>query len=438
MRSCRWFARTGIGLLTVAALLCGCSSLSSPKPELEPAYTKLTLNFLYAGGDSATNQAIGETVDRFNKAQNRIQVVGTPGSGLATYDELLKTKLAVGEFPDFLDMRDTQTYADAGKIVPLPQEVVGLLNDPALVNDQVYTAPLVVSSPLGIIYNKDLFARLGIDKEPVNWDEFLDICRTIKASGISPLVVGGKDLWHIGFWQSFFMSNELFADNPNWNRDLKAGRVHFTDANVIRAMKDMTELWTRGYVNSSWFSTGDAQVASFLALGKAAMLYEGSWMFNTIKQANPEMHIGFFALRDRNGRLNIVGKPTPQGIALTAKAAADPEKLAAFTEFMKFFYRPDIYAAYLKTSSGIPATKTNVSYDAPEEMQRVLAVYRDPQAVKTTYMHAYTGDNQIPTEFRDWLWKLIEQWLSTGTPSVEEAMKLADDQFSRMTKTGQP
>ncbi|MGG1555364.1 ABC transporter substrate-binding protein [Paenibacillus ferrarius] len=423
-------------------VLSGCSSLALPHAGMPSNQrvddNKVTLEFIYAGGDSTTNQAIGETVDKFNGSQSRIKINATPATGLSTYDEYLKKKAAVGEFPDFLDMRDTQTYADAGKIVPLPQSVVDLLSDPAKVNGQVYTAPLVVSSPLGIIYNKKLFADAGITDEPRTWDEFLAICQKIKEIGVSPLVVGGKDLWHMGFWQSFFMNSYMFADNLDWNKDRKAGKVHFSDGNVVSAMKDMTELWTHGYVEKGWLTTPDYQVASVLVSGKAAMLYEGSWMFNTIKQADPDFQFGFFVPRDRKGRVITVGKAAPQGIALTVKGASDAAKVAAFTEFMAFFYRNDVYSHYLKITNGIPGTKQLQSYDAPEETQKVIQIMNDPLTIKTQYMHAFGGDNQVPTEFRDWLWKLTEQWLSTGNPSVEEAMKMADEEFDNMMTGTRP
>lgn len=424
-------------LLSLAAL-CGCTGwdASADRTVVIGGEQRIILDFVYAGGDSSTNLALGEVIGKFNASQKRIKVVGTPATGLITYDEYLKTKAAVGEFPDMLDMRDTQTYADAGRIVPLPEVVADLLDNPAAVNGKVYTAPLVVSSPLGILYNKSLFAQAGITEEPATWADFLGICRRLKEMGVTPLAVGGKDLWHMGFWQSFFMGNEVYADHPDWNRDRKAGKVHFSDDNVVRAMEDMTELWTGGYVNKDWLAAPDSQMASLLTSGKAAMLYEGSWMFNTVLETDPSFPLGFFAPRDREGRLVTVGKPAAQGISLTAKAAGSPEKVEAFTEFMTFFYRKDIYADYLRVTNGISGIKEPVAYDAPEATVKLMSILRDPQAVNVHYMHAYGGENRITTEFRDWLWRLMQQWLSTGSPDVKEAMRQADREFDRLQQAG--
>jgi raffinose/stachyose/melibiose transport system substrate-binding protein len=424
----------GLVLLSLSILLCSCSYLS-PSSSSQPEHTVskiTTLDFIYAGGDATSNQAMGEVVDAFNKSHGQLKINGIPStSGAPTYDEYLKRKVAVGEFPDIVDMWATQTYADAGKIAPLPQEIAELIDDPAKVNGIVYTAPLTAKAPLGIIYNKELFAKAGILKEPESWEEFLDICEQLKSIGITPIVVAGKDLWHMGFWQGFFMGNEIYAANPDWNADKKAGKVQFTDANVVRAMKDMTELWTRGYVNEDWLRTADNEVASRLVSGKVAMVYEGSWMFNTIKQLDPNFPIGFFAPRDRNGRIVTIGKAEPAGIALSTQAAEDPYKVAAFGEFMRFFYRSDIYTKYLQVNNGLSTLKERITYEAPEEMKKLISIHNDPRTVKVMMMHAYWGENKISSEFRDWLWVLTQEWLSSEDLSIEEAMKQADVAFDR-------
>lgn len=418
-------------LLIVSIMLssCGRNAPIISKPQ------SITLSFIYAGGDPITNQVTGEMIDAFNNSQHEVTINATAStSEPSTYEDFLKMRLALGEFPDFVEMRDTQTYVDAGKLAPLPKEIIDLLDDPPLVNGSVYTAPLWTSSPLGIIYNKDIFAKAGILEEPQTWEQFLTDCQRIKELGISPIVVGGKDLWHMAMWQGFFLGNYLYADNQNWNADRKAGKVHFTDKNVVDAMKDMTELWTKGYVDKAWLKTPDSQVVSILVSGKAAMLYEGTWMFSAIKQANPQFKLGFFAPRDRQGRVITIGKSFPQGYALSAKAGMDPDKVAAFVSFMKFFYSKAHYTNFLKISNGVATTKEKITYDAPEEMQKVLKITKDPSTINVLQMHNYWGENSIPSEFRDWLWRLTQQWLSSGTPNIEEAMKQADEQFDKQAQ----
>ncbi len=45
----------------------------------------------------------------------------------------------------------------------------------------------------GLYYRKDLFEKVGIKNEPTTWQAFLDDCKKLKAAGIAPIAVGGRD-----------------------------------------------------------------------------------------------------------------------------------------------------------------------------------------------------------------------------------------------------
>ena len=48
---------------------------------------------------------------------------------------------------------------------------------------------------VGWWYNKDLFKKAGIDKEPATWTEFLADVKKLKDAGITPIALGEKDSW---------------------------------------------------------------------------------------------------------------------------------------------------------------------------------------------------------------------------------------------------
>ena len=45
-----------------------------------------------------------------------------------------------------------------------------------------------------IYYNRDLFDKLGL-KEPETYDEFLNICETLKSNNVIPIAFGNRDKW---------------------------------------------------------------------------------------------------------------------------------------------------------------------------------------------------------------------------------------------------
>ena len=75
-------------------------------------------------------------------------------------------------------------------------------------------------------YNKDLMSQAGIDVSQIKmWDDLLDAVKQIKAAGITPICMGGKDKWPVHFvWTHLHIRNGgkgLFLESLNnggWDR----------------------------------------------------------------------------------------------------------------------------------------------------------------------------------------------------------------------------
>lgn len=389
----------------------------------------------YASGDPATKEAIAEAVKAFMEANPNVKIKDISETSSAAYLDWLKTKDAVGEFPDLVEIRDTQVFADAGKIVELPADLAELFDNPPQVDGKVWNAPMSVNVPQGIIYSKKAYADAGITELPKTYDEFLAIQEKLKASGITPLVVGGKDIFHMGFWVNKFLIDDVYSKDPDWNAKRTAKTVSFTDANVVQAMTDFKDLFTN-YVDKGWLSTGDNQTASILVAGKAAQLYSGTWMFTQIQEADPSFEFGFYAIPDREGKVNVIGLPSPAGWSLSAEAAKDADKTEAIKDFIRFFFAPEQYAKYLASINAIPSTKEKVTYETGEQMQVALDLIADPNVTKSLAINNWWGDNLIPPQFRNWFYKLLQD-LVVKDEKVSDYMKQADTEYDAQVKANQ-
>jgi raffinose/stachyose/melibiose transport system substrate-binding protein len=235
-------------------------------------------------------------------------------------------------------------------------------------------------------------------------------------------------LWHLGFWQGFFLGNYIYSYNENWNAERKQGKVSFTDDNMIQAMSDMTDLWTNGYVNADWITVSDSEIPARMVDGKAAMVYHGNWMANTIKQLEPDFPLGAFLPKDREGRTVLLDEMTSIGLSLTTGAYANEKKRQGFAAFIRYLYSKDVYTEYLRMTRNTDITKQGIVYDEMKEFP--LPSDEDGPVYKVRFMHEYWGEGTVTTEFRDWLWKLMQSWLLTGQPSIPEAMRQADRAFN--------
>jgi len=400
---------------------------SSAPAESAPAPKDVTFSIGYATGDPATKKAIEETIAAFTAANSHVKIKNISETSSASYLDWLKTKDAVGEFPDLVEMRDTKVFADAGKIAELPEDLQSLFTFLPKLDGKVYNAPIAGNPPQGIMYSKKAYANAGVTELPKTYDEFLAIQEKLLASGISPLVVGGKDIFHMGFWTNFFIINEVYSKDPDWNSKRTAKTASFTDPAMVQAMTDFKELFSK-YVDKGWLSTADNQTASILVSGKAAQLFSGPWMIGQIQEADPNFEFGFYAIPDREGKTIVNGMPGLSGWSLSTEASKDADKVEAMKAFIKFFFEPAQYSKYLATVNAIPTTVAEVSYEATEPMQEVLRLVNDTTIEKRMAINNWYGDNAIPPQFRNWFYKLLQE-LVIKKGDVVDYMKQADVEY---------
>lgn len=204
------------------------------------------------------------------------------------YYTTLKSRLSSGECPDIIltqpmyaGANACYTLADAGYLAPLNDlKWVDKMSDLSAVtyDDNIVTCTAGVSI-LGVYYNKDMFAECGITEEPQTWDEFLDDCATLKDNGYQPIVMGDKDMYVMQFGLYQIACNEVYAENPDYDDQLRTGDTHFTDEGTWDKVLEMyNELYENGYIDSSQsLGIGASQAIQSFIDGNAAMTIDGSF-----------------------------------------------------------------------------------------------------------------------------------------------------------------
>lgn len=443
---------------TPAFLLCACMSVmllagcggNSVNPDAPPSSARTSeetggivsgpteLTFIFADGDEAFKTSMNRAVDAFNAAYRDITITVQPGDG-GVYSEFLKTKDSVGEFPDMLEMRDTAMYVRAGKLAPLSDELVSLFKTAMRFDDKVYTAPYAGENTQGILYNKKYFEENNL-KIPGSWDEFLALCEQIKDLGhMSPLVVGGQDLWHMGFWYSKIYTDNMLVKNPDFIAQCYAGTAGFKDERMMRTFEDMVELF--GYAQEGWASTPDAQITTFLVNDLSAMMFSGTHMFSQIYDADPDFSLGWFPVPDREGKINLVGGAGIGGFSLSKEAAEDTNKQAAFDAFIKFFFAKENYKSFLETMSYLPTTVDAPEVEGTEVYKAVIEAVNRADYLSPMW-NGLSGDNELPPDFRNFTYKCVVEAIQdtrTVDSALEEMQKtwdVAAESFNPVTGVG--
>ena len=219
------------------------------------------------------------------------------------------------------------------------------------VKGKSYQVPTDFSYENLVYYNKDLFKKAGVTI-PKTWNQFKNVLAKLKAQGITPMSLGGKDGWPaglggIGIMQSLYPTTQDMnnLDQGLWEGDVKLNSGKFvTAANEVKTLFDNTDPTFPGVD----YATAEGQFAS----GSVAMTTDGSWAASQFLTTNPSLKMGVFPLPGSNvakDNGHLGGK-----IDTTFAIPSSSKHKAAAIKWLAFFADKKNYAAYAKTGGVIP------------------------------------------------------------------------------------
>ncbi|UUZ84933.1 extracellular solute-binding protein [Paenibacillus sp. P26] len=126
-----------------------------------------------------------------------------------------------------------------------------------------------------IYYNKKLFEDNGV-KVPATFGESLDAAKALRAKGVTPMSINGKDLWSFG--ELFQNLAQRVSGDQNAILDAVAGKKTFTqDSGFLDAAKLMKQMNDAKMFQDSFMTADYGASQNLFTQGKAAMWYMGSW-----------------------------------------------------------------------------------------------------------------------------------------------------------------
>lgn len=334
--------RTILTVASVAALaltIAGCSSGGSGAG----GGGKVSLTFLTSNNPN-TIKASDALVKAFEAANPNITIKTEPAPAGAGEDSMIKTKLATGTMDDIFAYN---TGAPLNALSP-EKTLVDIAGDPALKNvlptflstvsvgKHVYGVPIGTAMGGGILYNKKVYADLGL-KIPMTWDEFMANNAKIKAAGKTAVIETFGDAWTA---QLLILSNfyNVQAAQPNFVADYTANKTHYADNPLARAGFDhLAAVFKAGYMNSDFASAKFDDGVKLLATGAGAQYPMLTFAMATV-QANYSANvqdIGFFATPGTDAAVNGMTTWMPKAIYINS-AVKDASKLAAAKKFLAF------------------------------------------------------------------------------------------------------
>lgn len=216
------------------------------------------------------------------------------------FRSVLTSRINSGDIPDIFmssAYADNATYKDYCYDLTT-EDFVRNLSPSALegvtVNGRILGYPFLVQSH-SFIYNKKVFADLGITNLPRTLNEYEAVAQKIQAAGIQPFATGFREFWVLPqtAWQALApIVAKNYGGYANFVNRLNNGTLKFSDVPEMANVFDLLDL-IKKYGGPKPNESDFNDQASMVASGKAAIIHQGNWAEDTIRQINPAADIGF-------------------------------------------------------------------------------------------------------------------------------------------------
>ncbi|WP_344498848.1 extracellular solute-binding protein [Dactylosporangium maewongense] len=245
---------------------------------------------------------------------------------------------------------------------------------------------------VGFWYRTDLFQQAGITAPPTTMDELNAAVTKLKAKGIAPIALGGKDKWPDAFWWSYFAIRECSLDTvKNTVKNLK-----MDDPCWVKAGEDLKAFLDTKPFQDAFLGTpaqqGAGSSAGLVANGKAAMELQGDWELPTMIPLTEDKEyakkLGWFAFPTVAGGKGTPGTALGGGDGYSCAVKAGP----ACADFLKYLASVPVQTKLVQSNTiSLPANPGAISAIQDPSLKTVQEYLN-----KAPYIQTYF-DQALPT-----------------------------------------
>ncbi len=221
----------------------------------------------------------------------------------------------------------TELWDQTGLLAQMPASLQKLSE----YNGKQYYMPLGFGW-VGFYYNKAIFAQYNL-QPPQSWEEFLQICDTLRANGETPLSLSGSEPWSSYEWFEYL---DLRLNGPTFHRSLLNGKEKFSDERVRHVVEVWKSLFDKEYYVQDASLLGGLNALTSLVRSDKAFKLTGekavmalSDAYNASQMPGPFMNeLGFFRFPIMDASLPKAEAVDPFGYVVPVGADHIPQALA--------------------------------------------------------------------------------------------------------------
>lgn len=394
------FFKTAIVGLASIALLAGCGGQSSSgnNSTAEKSGEKQVLEFYHGYHHNESEWPVAKVMrdiyDKFAKehANGNVEFKPIPVNG--DLKDIMKNKVASGEFPDIIDLAgnavslaaieqhlvlDLKPFIDQNNL----QKNVGLNYEQNQKDGKIFTVHEQLFT-MGLWYNKEIFAKAGA-KTPDQWKTWADFTEAMaavrKVDGVYAYGTGEPSIRLFNTLLGMSEAGRKLLSGPLTKEAIES--KEFSEA--LKMV--MTELQTNGSKNAG----GDANAYSKdFAEGKSAVFFNGVWASGEMAK-NPNLQPGIYP-----GGVAI--SSSGGGITISSKMSEEKQKLAL--EFLKYMTSDEVQKIIFEKVGANPSdANINVKEIAEKStdpttklLGQAISQVKDAKSIVPTISDVWGGD----------------------------------------------
>jgi raffinose/stachyose/melibiose transport system substrate-binding protein len=306
------------------------------------ASAEVKLTFLVDNAP-ATVKAAEALATAFHAKNADISVEVEPRAAGGEGDNIMKTRLATGEMTDvfmynsgslFHALNPQQNMLD---LTDLPFQTDIMDNFKAVVseNGKIYGAPFQMAYGGGVLYNRKIYAELGL-QVPKTWADFMKNNEIIKAkSKATPVIQTFKDTWTS---QLFFLGDfyNVLQAVPDFPENFTANKAKFaTTPAALKGFEHQEAVFKAGFLNKDFGSASYDDGLRMVSTGEGVhypmITFALGNIFETYKDNIDD--VGFFALPGDDAAKNGLTAWMANGVYGYAKTE-HPDEVKKFISFV--------------------------------------------------------------------------------------------------------
>jgi len=224
-----------------------------------------------------------------------------------------------------------------------------------------------------VFYRKSAFQEWGV-QPPTTWDEFLQVCKTIKSKGVAPLTMGtGSTPWMASGWFDYL---DLRINGADFHRELLAGKHSFDGPEVKAVMDHYRQLVE--YIDPKGRSYSWQDAVTPLASKKAGMYLVGAFL-TTAMPADTLDDLDFFRVPIIDPSVPVAEEAPTDGYFASAKS----RNVAGAKDLLAYLASPQAQQQFiqLSKSSNLPTSSQVDTSTFSPLVQKGIKLLNDSKAI---------------------------------------------------------